>query len=329
MLERLTGRHVARAGAGLLLVALTGCSGGSPQAVAKTTTTPPPAPTTTSAPTTPEPTTPTTTVAPTAAAPVKVDCTAPTVTVTKVVSHSEKFPDVARDTVFNSISPSTVAMTYTNHSTNPINVSYLTMRFGWRNVPGADRATDMVSPMDIDTNMGRPTLDPDLRMLPGASDKTTYVFPAAANIHTPSTALTVTAFAHWTFASPALEATCHLIPARTIRVGTIKDGAPFTMTRTRTVPGAVLADVKLCVAATAGSDAILDASTMWAVTATGAKVSAVGSENPKAKAAGAGRLTVPVKSQTCRTTTVAFLTGLKVTLVVAPGDQGVPWRWKL
>lgn len=326
MFEGLPGRHGVGVGAGLLCVALAGCSAGITQPVAKTTLTPTPVLSSSSATYTPEPSTPA--APPTTVAPLKVDCTGPTVTITKVVSNSEKVPDVARDMVFNSISPSTVAMTYTNHSANPIVVSYLTMRFVWRNVPNADQAKDMVSPMDTNVNVG-PLEDPsaDARVQPGASGRKTFVFPADANILTPSTALTVTATAHWAFVSPAVEATCHLVPQQTMRVGASKDGAPFSIVATRSRAGAVLADVKSCANATDGGDAVLDASTLWAVTTTGAKVKAAGAENTQAKTAGAGRLKVPVANGSCRTTTVAFLTGEKVTYIAAPGEQNVPWRW--
>jgi hypothetical protein len=67
---------------------------------------------------------------------------------------------------------------------------------------------------------------------------------------------------------------------------------PFLLLRTRTRTGATLADVKLCVGT--GSDWVMDASPLWAVTTGGTRVSAGGSENPRAKAAGAGRLKVPL-----------------------------------
>jgi hypothetical protein len=96
--------------------------------------------------------------------------------------------------------------------------------------------------------------------------------------------------------------------------------------RTR-LRGAVLADVNICVGP--GAAAILDVSHLWAVSATGKRVNATGSENAHAKTAGAGRLIVPVVAGECRTTTAAFLTREKVTFIQAPGDRGIPWRWRL
>jgi hypothetical protein len=112
-----------------------------------------------------------------------------------------------------------------------------------------------------------------------------------------------------------------------MRVGAVRDDAPFTLLRTHSRAGAVLADVKTCVG-TFG-DSILDVSGLWAVTADGTRVNATGSENAQAKRAGAGRLKVPVAAGRCRTTTTAFLTREKVTFIQAPGDENVPWRWKL
>ena len=70
-------------------------------------------------------------------------------------------------------------------------------------------------------------------------------------------------------------------------VGTQGDDTPFTSLRTRQRPGAVLADVKIFALETErstyagscvghGGESILDVSEVWAVTATGKRVSATG-----------------------------------------------------
>jgi hypothetical protein len=193
-------------------------------------------------------------------------------------------------------------------------------------VPRADRNIYWASPYELAAHVNGSS-DPPQRLEQGESKEQVVNLMDENRIRTAGGGLKATASLDWEFVDDQVDAICRLGPLRTMRVGAVRDDAPFLLLRTRTRTGATLADVKLCVGT--GSDWVMDASPLWAVTTGGTRVNAAGSENPRAKAAGAGRLKVPVAAGGCRTVTVAFLTRETVAFIQAPGYKGPPWRWRL
>lgn len=259
-------------------------------------------------------------------APPKVDCTPPTATVIEFRVTSRDVPDVAHDTVEIMYGAPSMTVRYTNRSVNAIDVDWVTGIVTWRTVPHVDRRIDWASPYKLDTHVNGSSAPPQ-RLEHGQSEEEVINLMDGNPIRTAGGGLKAVATLGWEFVDDKVDAVCRLGPLRTMRVGAVRDDAPFQILRTRRRTGATLADVKLCVGT--GSEWVMNVTPLWAVTVGGRRVNVSGSENPLAKAAGAGRLKVPVPAGGCRTITVAFLTKERVAFIQAPGYQGPPWRWRL